>query len=582
MSGETKQCQNCRQSFTVEPEDFNFYKKIQVPPPTWCPECRLIRRMVWRNEKALYKSKCDLCKKSIISMYSDRMNFPVYCHECWWGDNWNPMEYGKEYDFSKPFFEQFRELLEKVPRPNLIVSNVNNCEYSNYIADGKNCYLCFGSIAVEDCLYGSPYESKDCVDSFLARECELCYECIDCEKLYKSSYCQDCSGSSDLIFCYDCQGCSDCIGCVGLRQKQYYIFNKPCSKEEFRKKRVELESNRNSLLENREKFEQLRKSLIHKYARILYSSNSSGNHIVNSKNTHYAFAAKKSEDSKYLTQIIEAKDTYDTNYCEHLELGYEHIGNFGNHKVQFSNTCGESQEVYYSDFCIASQNLFGCISLRNKKYCILNKQYSKEEYKALVSKTREYMVSCSYTDARGREYVFGDFFPMELSPFAYNETVAHEYFPLTKKGAIEKGHQWEDLEEKYHEITMKAENLPNNTKDVDDSILKEVIGCEHEGKCNEQCTTAFKIIEPELQFYKKMNLPLPRLCPNCRHYQRLKQRNPLKLWPRQCMCDYKTYQNTIKHDHHPEGRCPNEFETSYAPERKEIVYCENCYNSEVV
>ncbi len=113
---------------------------------------------------------------------------------------------------------------------------------------------------------------------------------------------------------------------------------------------------------------------------------------------------------------------------------------------------------------------------------------------------------------------------------------------------------------------MRSESLPDHIRDVDDGILKETIACAHNQACNEQCTQAFKIIKEELRFYRKMNLPLPRLCPNCRHYQRLKQRNPLKLWHRKCM----------------KPGCQNEFETSYAPERKEIVYCEACYNAEVV
>ncbi len=83
-----------------------------------------------------------------------------------------------------------------------------------------------------------------------------------------------------------------------------------------------------------------------------------------------------------------------------------------------------------------------------------------------------------------------------------------------------------------------------------------------------------------------MNLPLPRLCQNCRHYQRLKQRNPLKLWKRKCMCEELSstngiYKNTIRHFHDSDF-CPNEFQTTYSPTRPEIVYCENCYLQEVV
>ncbi|MFA6258552.1 MAG: hypothetical protein WCX79_02535, partial [Candidatus Paceibacterota bacterium] len=109
--------------------------------------------------------------------------------------------------------------------------------------------------------------------------------------------------------------------------------------------------------------------------------------------------------------------------------------------------------------------------------------------------------------------------------------------------------------------------------DVDESIIGKVIECKNKGNEQTGCTEAFKIIPDEYQFYKRMNLPIPRFCPNCRHYNRLKQRNPMKLWHRQCMCENES------HGH--KGRCKKEFETSYAPDRPEIVYCEGCYNKEV-
>ncbi|PIR68730.1 hypothetical protein COU48_02340, partial [Candidatus Nomurabacteria bacterium CG10_big_fil_rev_8_21_14_0_10_03_31_7] len=72
MQSETKNCQNCKKNFTIEKEDFNFYEKMKVPPPTFCPECRSQRRMTSRNERVLYKAVCDLCKKNIISMYDSK------------------------------------------------------------------------------------------------------------------------------------------------------------------------------------------------------------------------------------------------------------------------------------------------------------------------------------------------------------------------------------------------------------------------------------------------------------------------------------------------------------------------------
>ncbi len=302
----------------------------------------------------------------------------------------------------------------------------------------------------------------------------------------------------------------------------------------------------------------------------MYSTKVEGDHIVQSKNAIHCFDIKECKDVKYCKQMIGARDVEDINYCEFPELCYEYIGFWKVNQTKFSNTCGESNNLTYSDFCSNSSNLFACIGLRNKQYCILNYQYTKEEYEELVPKIIKHMNDMPYIDAKGRVYKYGEFFPPELSPFCYNETIAQEYFPLTKEQALSQGYQWKDKVERNYQIDIKNEEIPDK---FDESIIGKVIECVHRGECNEQCTEAFKIIEPEYQFYQRMNLPLPRLCPNCRHYQRLKQRNPLKLWHRTCMCDKTTHDHT--------GTCPIEFETSYAPERPEIIYCESCYNKEV-
>ena len=178
-----------------------------------------------------------------------------------------------------------------------------------------------------------------------------------------------------------------------------------------------------------------------------------------------------------------------------------------------------------------------------------------------------------YVDQKGIIYKYGEFFPSDLSPFAYNESIAQEYFPLTKEEALEKGYKWEDGEARNYKVDIENEDIPDNIQYVTEDIVGKIIACEHAGLCKDQCTEAFKIVPEEFKFYKRMNLPLPRLCPNCRHYQRINLRNPMKLWHRQCMCDKK-------HAHHA-GQCKVEFETTYAPDRPEIIYCEKCYQQEM-
>ncbi len=191
-------CQNCKKDFTIEVEDFNFYEKIKVPPPTWCPECRQLRRYAWRNERTLYRRNCDLCKKSTVTIYSPNKPYKVYCNECWWGDGWDFTSYGRDFDFYRPFFEQFSELQRDVPRMALLNKNSVNSEYTNHSGDNKNVYLSFSVFNGENVMYSTwtmkSRDSSDC--SYIYEKGERLYECIDSRKSYQCQFgifLRDCS-----------------------------------------------------------------------------------------------------------------------------------------------------------------------------------------------------------------------------------------------------------------------------------------------------------------------------------------------------------------------------------------------------
>src|SRR5262245_40764041 len=141
MPAETRACQSCQAAFTIEPDDFSFYERIGVPAPTFCPVCRQRRRMMFRNFKTLYKRNSDKSQQPMISMYSPQSPHKVYTHEEWWSDEQNAKDHGRDFDFNRPFFEQFHELLLAVPRVNLQQSQSEKCEYSNFVTNSKNCYV---------------------------------------------------------------------------------------------------------------------------------------------------------------------------------------------------------------------------------------------------------------------------------------------------------------------------------------------------------------------------------------------------------------------------------------------------------
>lgn len=550
-----KTCSHCSTAFEIYDRDKEFYKKIpvivgektfQIPEPTLCPLCRQRRRFSFRNERHLYRRKCDGSGKEIISMYSPDSPYKVYAQDVWWRTNWDATEYGREFDFSRPFFEQFYELAKDVPRIALLTENSENSEYCNFTGDVKNSYLIFGPVYSENCYYGSPYYSKDCMDALVLRECELCYECTDCRKLYQSFYCQDCNNSDFLIYCFDLQGCSQCIGCAGLRNKKHCIFNEQFTKEDYEKFKKDInfcDPEFHKLVS--EKFENLKKSIPRQAVSSNNSENVSGSHVFFSKNTFESFFADRCEDCSYCSQVVDLKDCYDNNYTEENELCYEYLGMYGTRRTLFSILCRHTNETYYCDYCVNCQNVFGCSNLHNKQYCILNKQYSKEEYEELLPKIIEHMQETGE---------WGEFFPTTISPFAYNETVAQEYFPMTKDEVL--NFEWKWKEEDQKEFQPQTVDIPKDIKDVPDSVCSEILSCEITGK-------NYRIIPQELNFYRKMGLPIPLKHPDQRHIERISKRNPRKLFKRNC------------------DKCNEPIKTSYAPNAEVKVYCNGCYLKEM-
>ncbi|MFA6190561.1 MAG: hypothetical protein WC711_03615 [Candidatus Staskawiczbacteria bacterium] len=572
MEQEVKSCQNCKQDFVIEPDDFAFYEKMKVPAPTWCPECRMQRRFAWRNEWRLFRKK-DINGKEIFSNYHEDSPVKVLDTAEWYADNWDAMEYGRDYDFSKPFFEQFRELFNQVPLMSRSLTNPVRSDYCMNATDPKDCYLTFAVSYVENSAYSIwGAKSKDIFDCYMFNDSELCYDSVNITKCYKALYSVDCEDCNDIIFCKNCVGCNNCFGCVNLKNKSYYIFNEPYSKEKYTEKIKELGiSSRKNIDELCSKAVAFWIKYPNKFMHGRHNANVMGDYISNSKNAQHCWRIIDAENVKYCSNatIGPMKDSYDySGFGEGAELIYDSIiTGIGTYNVMFSSQCYSSvSNLRYCFFCLQnSSNLFGCVSLRNKQYCILNKQYTKDEYEALVPKIIQHMNDMPYIDKKGRIYKYGEFFPTEMSPIAYNQSFANDFFPLTEQEVADQGFDWQEQKSKEFNITKPALNLPDDITNVDESIMKEVIGCAHEGKCTHECAGVFKITKQELQFYKLLNIPLPQICQNCRHYARFTWRNPVKLWHRHCM----------------KPGCTNEFETSYAPDRPEIVYCESCYNNEV-
>ncbi|MFH1769317.1 MAG: hypothetical protein ABH833_01470 [Parcubacteria group bacterium] len=584
-------CQNCKKDFVIEAEDFDFYKNFKVPIPTFCWRCRLQRRMASRSgSRTMYMIKCGLCDKRTTSNSPPDSLFPMYCSHCWHGDGWDAMEYGREYDFNKTFFEQFRDLIHSVPRQATKMRNSSGSRYCDSVIDCKDCFMVMGGLKSQDCMYGEPYLSRNTVDSDIVLNADHSYENLSCNGVFNTRFVYFSDECLDSSFLFDCKGCTSCFGCVNLRNQQYRIFNKKYTKEEYKKEMEKWDlGSYIKLQEAKKRFYEFYLSIPRRFSIITNGINVVGDDLQNTKNCQVCFMTKSGvENCKYIYYGgLLLKDSMDvTTGGEKSQLMYESVGNAASERALFSNGLNTTHDIEYSEQVFGSSDIFGCVGIKHRKYCILNKQYSKEEYKVLRQKITKHMNERPFVDKNGREYKYGEYFPIEHNVYAYNESWAFQNFRMTKGEALDAGYGWRDREQKNYDIDIRNSSLLDHVKDADNSIANKAIECLHKGECNELCTKAFRIIPDELKFYRQMNIALPRLCPNCRYFQRLSMRNSLKLWHRACQCvgdgsDNGVYNNTDKH-FHGNNHCPNEFETAISPERKEIVYCQQCYNDEFV
>lgn len=559
-----KNCRQCNQVFEITDSDLEFYEKVSpvfggkkelIPPPTLCPECRQQRRIAHGNQINLYERKCDATGVDMISNFDPTMPYKVYVQDYWWSDKWDPLSYGRDFDFSRPFFDQMDELWHDVPFPAVQTAFQfdENSRYTNHAGLNKNCYLIFDSDENRDCYYSySLNKCENVIESYRARDSELCYGLVDCVKCYNSKFLQDCTNCIDSWFLKNCTGCRNCIMSVNLYQKEFYVGNEFVGKEKYLEIVAKLKS-RKVQEQCFSRLQEMSKTVAVKYLHGLQNENVLGDYLTNSKNADHCFDSMKLWDCKYVYQAFsDLKTCMDIQQCGlNTELLYESAfcGYNAYHLLFSIRNLGQCNDHIYTQFSPHSSNLFGCMGLRRKQYCILNKQYTKDEYEILVPKIIEHM--------RGTGE-WGEFFPLRMSPYGYNLTPAQMHMPLTREEALAKGFKWSDYISPAPKVAkiVKASQLPDTISEVPDEILNWAIECEVTQR-------PFSIIKQELQFLREHGLPLPKRHPIQRIQDRFSLRNKRKLYHRGC------------------ATCAKPIETTYAPDRTERVLCEECYLKEV-
>ncbi len=525
-----------------------FCNKYELPLRTVSAQERQKEILIWRNRAHLFNGVCARSGAKVFTCIPpERRNFVVYDIDCWEAEDWDACAYGRSYDFKRPFFEQFAELLRVVPIPNLAVirSIMENSDYTNGITGAKNCYLVFSASYNEDCLFSKSINyCKNVVDCVLGVKSELCYDCVNIHNCYNLKFSESCHNCSDSAFLAHCLGCHDCYGCVNLNNKEYHFFNEKCSKAEYEKRISKIDFGSSEVVEQeKRRFAEFQARFPLKYLIGRNNENSSGNYLDHTKDCHASYFLNDAEALEHSIWVSKGKSSFfHCMYGNGSEVIYScHAAGDGVYNLKFCNDCWQGARDL--EYCMwtsyGSAHCFGCISLKKKSYCVFNKQYSKEEYFALVARIKEQM------RATGE---YGKFFPITLSPFYYNTSEVNEFFPLSRDDAVAEGFSWRAEEE----VPPFTSTVPaDHINDVGDDILGVTLSCAQSGK-------RYKIVKEELAYYRSGRLPVPRVSP----LERLKLK--AGIYAVEPLRDGKC------------SRCSESFVTA-VPHSGRRILCERCY-----
>ena len=369
--------------------------KAKLPTPTLCPEERERQRFAFRNEKSLYRNTCWATWKQIISIYSPDKPYIIYDYQIRWNLNWDPEEYALKKNTK--IYNALNKLILNVPMWNRFAVNNENSEYVNVVWDSKDCYMSFASLDIEKCMYvRESISSTYCFDCFFAIKSHHCYDCLqvnNCFNLYHSENCNNCSNSS---YMYNCTNCHNCFNCSNLDNKSFCINNKQYSEKEYRKypKKTPNDLTRSPVI----------------WCKQQWCDESFWNNLTNCKNCSFVSDTIDSINTKYTRYECEAKNCMDT--FTSLNDTCIYMITCPNSYACWCNFYGRA--LKYSWYCINCYNCshcFGCVWLRDKEYCIYNKQYKKEEYNQIVPEIIAQMI---------HDKERWEFFNPQLSYFWYN------------------------------------------------------------------------------------------------------------------------------------------------------------------
>jgi hypothetical protein len=286
------------------------------------------------------------------------------------------------------FQEEYQALKKRFPRVEKFTLASDNCDWADHVYDSHNCYYAFDVTEASGCLYCyNDYKISNCIDTLWNAFCENSYELSDSANSNSCYFCQYLNQSYNMWYSYNCGNCHDCFGCVYLDNKEHCIYNVQYTEAEYNEKLKELKK-----LDPDEVYAKVREVELNfpkLQSNFLDNENSDYvDYVYKSNNSYYCFDANSLNDCCYVTNCNECADLYNSSFTVRAEQSSELLDSTECYNSYMLQDCARCYDSSYLYSCSDCHNCFGCVYLSNKQYCILNVQYTKEEYEQKIAEIK--------------------------------------------------------------------------------------------------------------------------------------------------------------------------------------------------
>ena len=546
-------CELTGKIWDMTEEEIGWYKKFNVPPSKLHPHTRMRLLHGFSSGIELWWKKHAKTGKPILSFVHPDNPYQVITDKEWMSAEF--LHDKPELQTNQPFFDQMWQLALSVPVSALRDDGSSKNTIGVDYIKSEDSYMVFSLPEARRCFYTvlSLY-SQDSLDCANAHNCQNCFRCNRTNKCYNCKFAFESRDCINCSFLFDCRNCEDCFGATNQRNKKYLWFNEQLSKEEYERRLAEVDLSCYSTLQKHEQdFQDLMKQAVWPENFDIGCTDCTGEYVEESTRCQKGFWVRGSKDVFNSWMMEDFEDAAYSSWAGWGSLIYNSCDVCFGSWLRFCFRTWQCQNVEYCMDCHDCEYCFGCVGLRKKRYCIYNVQYSENEYWSKLDELK-----CAMLDSG--EY--GDFFTAKFSQNGLEYSMADAFwgFTDTELEALD-APRFDPLRGGVVLVDEQEAQTETSTDKIPDSISDPSVA-DYIGKplLDAELKRNFSITEPELAFYKKNNLPLPR-----QHFlQRLKNlmRQANSPLPEQVEC--ASCQKGI-----------TTYKNSQYLERN--VYCHDCY-----